>query len=152
MTETIIHYPATEEINLQHVRNFPPVSNVYERENMADNSNAVDTPTQSTPVQDSSRTNSAGPSKTDAEDSDISNEDDTEEFVMDKIVNHRINKSKKHRYAEVGEQLYRIRWYNLGPADDTWEPISHIPRSKVLSYHRRKNLALPDNLDESIDG
>lgn len=38
-------------------------------------------------------------------------EDDTEEFFIDKIVFHRIIRSNKHRYAEVGELLYRIRWY-----------------------------------------
>lgn len=60
--------------------------------------------------------------------------------------------SKKHRYAEVGESLSRIRWYDYGPSDDILEPIAHIPRSSVFSDHKRKGLALPQNLNDSVDG
>lgn len=79
-------------------------------------------------------------------------EDETEEFFMDKIIGHHTNKSKKHQYASVGELLYRIRWYNYGPSNNTWELISQIPQSKVLLCHKRKIVPLPENLDDAIDG
>ena len=71
---------------------------------------------------------------------------------MDRIIDHRKNRSKRHKHAEVGETLFRIRWYGFGPTEDTWEPIAHIPRSKVVGYFKRKKLPLPDNLDDAIDG
>ena len=43
--------------------------------------------------------------------SEKENEVPTEEFVIDKIVNHKINRSRRHRYAKAGEPLYRVRWY-----------------------------------------
>ena len=64
-------------------------------------------------------------------------ENETEEHVMDSIVDDKVNKSRRHRYAKYGETLYRVRWYDCGPEEDTWEPIRHLPRSKVLSYCRR---------------
>lgn len=42
-----------------------------------------------------------------------------EEFVIDKIVNHRIQKSREHNYAEHGEPLYRVWLYGYKPEDDS---------------------------------
>lgn len=45
------------------------------------------------------------------EDSNVEEKPNTEEFVMDKIVNDRINRSRNHAYAQYGDILYRTRWY-----------------------------------------
>lgn len=76
----------------------------------------------------------------------------TEEHVMDSIVDHKINKSRRHRYAKHGERLYRVRWYDCGPDEDTWEPIRHLPRGKVLSYCKKKNVPIPEDIDKADDG
>lgn len=83
-------------------------------------------------------------------DNDNTNDaDETEEFVLDKIFKHRTNKSKKHRYEKIVYLLNHIRWYGYEPAGDTFEPIQHISRSKVISYHKGKRLSIPLNLYES---
>ena len=78
--------------------------------------------------------------------------DGTTEFVIDKIVEHQVNKSRRHRYAKHGETLYRVRWHGFDIEDDTWEPVKHLPRSKVLTYCKAKGLEPPPNLGDSIDG
>ena len=80
------------------------------------------------------------------------NEVPTEEFVIDDIISHMVNKSRRHQYANKGETLYRVRWYGFEADDDTWEPIKHLPRSKVLSYFRRKDLEIPEDIDKAING
>ena len=75
---------------------------------------------------------------------------DTAEFTIKKIVNHKRNRSREHQYAKYGETLFRIRWYGYAASADT--PIRHIPRSKVISYSKRRKIPLPDNLDDAIDG
>ena len=79
-------------------------------------------------------------------------EPDTDELVTDKIISHKKNRLRKHPHADVGKLLYRIRWYELRPTEDTWEPITHILKSKVVGYHNRKKLPLPDNLLDTVDG
>lgn len=74
-----------------------------------------------------------------------------EDFVIDKILTHRINKSCKYAYAQYYEILYRICWYGYKPREDTWEPIEHISRGKSFSYHNRKSLKLPDNWYNDVD-
>lgn len=96
-----------------------------------------DTPTQTT--------------KADVFNDNKNGESDTEEVIMDVIINHRINKSKKHRYAAVRQFIYHIHWYDLEPSHDTWELIANTPRSKFLSYHNRKRVPLPHNLDDSLN-
>ena len=71
---------------------------------------------------------------------------------MDSIVDDKVNKSRRHRYAKYGETLYRVRWYDCGPEEDTWEPIRHLPRSKVLSYFRRKKRSIPTDIHKANDG
>lgn len=51
-----------------------------------------------------------------------------EEFVIHKIVSHCTKTSKKPRFSEVVELLYRIGWYFYRHSEDTSEPIAHIPR------------------------
>lgn len=69
---------------------------------------------------------------------------------MGKIVSHSTKKSKKHRYANVGDLFYRIRWYGYKPAEDNWQPIQKIQISRITSYHNRKRLPLSANLEDYI--
>ena len=41
--------------------------------------------------------------------------------------------------------LYRVRWTNLSPSHDTYEPARFTPQRLVHAYHRQKNLALLPN-------
>ena len=77
---------------------------------------------------------------------------DTEEFTVEKVVDNKRNRSRKYRYAKYGETLFRVIWYGYAASADTWEPIRHLPRSKVISYFKRRKIPLPDNLDDAIDG
>lgn len=62
-----------------------------------------------------------------------------QEFVVDHIVDHVLDSK--------GVWFYQIRWYGYPPEEDTWEPIQHLPRSKVITYHRRTRFPLPSTLD-----
>lgn len=65
------------------------------------------------------------------------------EYVMDHIVDHdTVN----------GEVLHRIRWYGYGPQDDTWEPINHLPRNRVIQYYKRKRLEIPSTIGKARTG
>lgn len=75
-----------------------------------------------------------------------------EEYVIDRIISHGVNTDEEHPSAEVGEVTYRVRWYGYGAADDTYEPIKHLPRNKVISFCKRKKLPLPDNINEAVAG
>lgn len=66
-----------------------------------------------------------------------------EDFVIHKIVRQCFNRLRKHRYVEVGELLYRVRWYDYGPSEDAREPISPLPGSKIRWHRSSKGPALP---------
>ena len=77
---------------------------------------------------------------------------ETEEFLIDIIVAHKVNKSLMHRFSRKGETLFQIRWYRFESDDDTWEPFRHLPRSNILSYCKRIVIVDPDNIHKAIDG
>lgn len=54
--------------------------------------------------------------------------------------------SREPIHAAYVEPLCRLRWYDYGPLDCTWEPISHIQRSQTVSY-KKKKLELPKNVN-----
>ena len=74
------------------------------------------------------------------------------EYVVDKVVSHSVNTDTQHPTAAVGETTYRVRWYGYGPDEDTFEPIRHLPRNKVVSYYKRRKLSLPVDIHEAIQG
>lgn len=41
----------------------------------------------------------------------VKKEAHTEKSVINKIVDHKINRNKRSRYTNVGEPLYRLTWY-----------------------------------------
>ena len=61
------------------------------------------------------------------------------EFVVDRIISHGTNEDPEHPTAAVGETTYRVRWYGFEKNEDTYEPIQHLPRNKIVSYCKRKN-------------
>lgn len=71
---------------------------------------------------------------------------------MGKIVNHRINRSRNHAYAQYGDILYMTRRYGQKSSEDTWEPIEHIPRSLIISSCNLKSRNLTKNFDNAIEG
>ena len=71
---------------------------------------------------------------------------------MDKVVSHGTNEDPHHPTAKVGETTYRVRWYGYGPDEDTFEPIRHLPRNKVVSYYKRRKLSLPEDIQEAVQG
>ncbi len=74
---------------------------------------------------------------------------EVESFPIDRIVAHKQNQDGTHPTARRGDILYKVRWHDYGPQDDTWEPISHLPRNKVVSYHKLKRLPLPPNIGDA---
>lgn len=80
------------------------------------------------------------------------NEAPTEDFLIEKFVDHKINTSQRHRYAEAGKPLYSVSWYSYKTDDDTWEPTLHRPRGKIWSYYGNKKLTIPDIIDQADDG
>ena len=72
--------------------------------------------------------------------------------MIDSIVAHKVNKSRRHRFVKKGETFFRIRWYGYESDNETWEPIQHFPRSKILSHCKRFGIVVPDNIHQSIDG
>lgn len=45
------------------------------------------------------------------DDEEDGKEDRSDNFVIDKIVSDRINRSHNHKYADQGKKLYHVRWY-----------------------------------------
>ena len=76
-------------------------------------------------------------------------DDDLTEYVIDRIVSHRKNEDTKHPTAKLGETLYRVRWYGYDKSDDTFEPIKHLPRNKVVSYYKKIRKKVPDTINEA---
>ena len=74
------------------------------------------------------------------------------EYVIDKVVSHGVNTDPQHPTAAVGETTYRVRWYDYGPDEATFEPIRHLPRNKVVSYYKRRKLSLPEDIHEAVQG
>lgn len=71
---------------------------------------------------------------------------------MDKMIYHRINRSRRHQYADDRKPLYHVRWRGFEAGDHTWEPTRHLPRRKVLSYNKRKKLPIAETIDQTDVG
>lgn len=74
------------------------------------------------------------------------NEAHTEDFVIEKIVNHQTNKCRLHPYARAREAIYVVRSYGHETDDETPKQTRHLPRGKMLSYFQKKKLPIPDNI------
>ncbi|MGH0053543.1 MAG: DDE-type integrase/transposase/recombinase [Sphaerochaetaceae bacterium] len=69
---------------------------------------------------------------------------ENQEYVMGKIVNMGEDAN--------GQPLFEIKWYGYPSEDNTWEPVSHIPRSHIVRYCKRKSLDLPENIRDAQVG
>ena len=58
----------------------------------------------------------------------------TDFHVIDNVVGYRVRNGK----PEI-----KIRWFNFGPQNDTWEPPNHIPRNFVVRYCKQRHIASP---------
>ena len=58
-----------------------------------------------------------------------------QEYVVDKIVDHGVD----------GEGIMRVkvRWYGFTEKEDTWEPVTNLPRHFLRLYARRQKIPLP---------
>jgi len=45
-------------------------------------------------------------------------------------------------YDEKGRLMLRVRWFEYGPREDTWEYVEDLPSEKVRRYCSRHNVAL----------
>ena len=75
-----------------------------------------------------------------------------EEFVMDEIVDFKVNKSRRNRYAKYGENLYKFRWYGLGSEEETWEPTHHFPRSNIITFYRKRKQLISSDIKNTVNG
>ena len=48
------------------------------------------------------------------------------------------------RHATDGDIIAKVRWSTFGPADDSWEPISGLPKHLVKRLAKRKRFTIPD--------
>ena len=69
-----------------------------------------------------------------------------EEVGHDRYTIHRI---LEHENLHDGRNAYRVRWYGYSAEEDTWEPIHHLPRNKVLQYCRSKGLPIPEDINDA---
>ena len=123
----------------------------------------INQPTDENPEQEHDPTENREPQRElvhDNEDDVINNNDETviedtdgnQEYVIERIISHGVNEDPEHPSARIGETTYQVRWYGYGPEDDTYEPIRNLPRNKVVSYHKRKKLGMPQNIDDAMSG
>ena len=131
VSQTIANFPATEAVNLQYVLSKDD-QNANEKQ-ISEQETRVDT--RNTQVDEDL-------------DKDLV---ENNEFYIDTVVSHKLNRNKRHPDAKVGDILYRVRWVGYGPKDDTWEPLPNLTRSHVIRYHERGNIPLPANINTSID-
>jgi len=75
-----------------------------------------------------------------------------QEYVLERVISHGTNEDPDHPTASVGETTYQIRWFGCDKNDDTYEPIRHIPRNKIVSYYKRIKQPLPGNINEAQMG
>ena len=62
---------------------------------------------------------------------------------MDEIVDFKVNKFRRNRYAKYGENLYKVRWHSFGPEEHTWEPTHHLKGSQILTIYRKRKQPIP---------
>jgi len=58
----------------------------------------------------------------------------TDEFVIDRLLGIR---------SFRGTYIAKVRWFDYGPKDDTWEPLDNLPRNLVIRYLRQKKKYIP---------
>ena len=62
----------------------------------------------------------------------VENPEDLAEYVVDRIVSHRV--------ADDGTLRLRVRWFGYDSSQDTWEPVVTLPPELVRRYVTRRRL------------
>lgn len=57
----------------------------------------------------------------------------TEYFLINEIVDNKINNSRRHWFIKASEQLYRVGWYGYEPNHEICDPTTTY--HEVRSYH-----------------
>ena len=65
--------------------------------------------------------------------------------VIENICNHSLNENKN-------DWSYRLHWYNQDNSHDTCEPLTNLTRNAIVSYRQQKDITLPHNIDQALDG
>lgn len=72
-----------------------------------------------------------------------------QEYVIDRVISHRIKDHQKRPSAKLGERICRVRCYGFDRSNDKFEPILHISRIKIISYYKRNKQPLLNNLKKA---
>jgi hypothetical protein len=59
-----------------------------------------------------------------------------EEFVIERLLSHGVD--------DDGIVVMRVRWFVFGSDDDTWEPITHLPKLLLERYAKQNKIAIED--------
>lgn len=70
---------------------------------------------------------------------EVSQAQSPQEYVIDQIVSHRVNDDQEHPSAKLDEPTYRVQRYGFDSNGDTFEPIRHTLRNKIVSYYNASN-------------
>jgi Chromo (CHRromatin Organisation MOdifier) domain len=55
-----------------------------------------------------------------------------------------IERLLSHSVDDDGNVVMRVRWFGFGSDDDTWEPITHLPKLLLERYAKRNKMAIED--------
>jgi hypothetical protein len=61
-----------------------------------------------------------------------------EEFVIKRLLSYGVDGD--------GNVVMRVRWFGFGYDDDTWEPITHLPKLLVERFAKRNMMTIEDLL------
>lgn len=70
------------------------------------------------------------------------------EFVMDGVSSSGTNEDMEQPSARIGETTHQIGWCEFSDESDTFEPICHDPRCKIVRYYKRIKQPLLKNTNE----
>jgi hypothetical protein len=72
---------------------------------------------------------------------------DQQEFLIDKIVEHRGDRKKRT------EMEFKVRWFGYDESEDTWEPWKHLRNTSqlhdYLKIHKMKSLISASTKDDT---
>lgn len=68
----------------------------------------------------------------------------SEEYGLEKLVNH--------GFVDDGGISFEVKGFEIPSEENTWEPVSHLPRYRIVRYCRRKRISLPVNLENAQVG
>ena len=63
--------------------------------------------------------------------------------VIDRVVDHSFN-TKENTWT------YHVRWYDQDDSHDTWESIETLPRNLFVTYHKRVNIPIPNDVSKAV--